>query len=95
MLESGTGYGYIDLAYKPAGKTGTSESFIDTDNDGVVDTETLTNTFVAYAPYDNPIVSFTVISPDIYYDENGSTYQSNVNKRIVSRVSKKYFDFYK
>ena len=95
VLDSGTGYGYIDLAYKPAGKTGTSESFIDTDNDGVVDTETLTNTFVAYAPYDNPRVSFTVISPDIYYDENGSTYQSNVNKRIVSRVSKKYFDFYK
>lgn len=95
VLESGTGYGYIDLVHKPAGKTGTSESFIDTNNDGVVDTETLTNTFVAYAPYDNPRVSFTVISPDIYYDENGSTYQSNVNKRIVSRVSKKYFDFYK
>ena len=94
VLDSGTGYGYIDLGYKPAGKTGTSESFIDTDDDGVVDTETLTNTFVAYAPYDNPRVSFTVISPDIYYDESGSTYQSNVNKRIVSRVSKKYFDFY-
>ena len=95
VLDSGTGYGYIDLAYKPAGKTGTSESFIDTDNDGVVDTETLTNTFVAYAPYDSPRVSFTVISPDIYYDQDGSTYQSNVNKRIVTRVSKKYFDFYK
>lgn len=95
VLDSGTGYGYIDLAYMPAGKTGTSESFIDTDNDGVVDTETLTNTFVAYAPYDNPRVSFTVISPDMYYNENGSTYQSNVNKRIVTRVSKKYFDFYK
>ena len=95
VLDSGTGYGYIDLSYKPAGKTGTSESFIDTDNDGVVDTETLTNTFVAYAPYDSPRVSFTVISPDIYYDLNGSTYQSNVNKRIVTRVSKKYFDFYK
>lgn len=95
VLEGGTGYGYIDLQYKPAGKTGTSESFIDTNNDGIVDTETLTNTFVAYAPYDNPKVSFTVISPDIYYDENGSTYQSNVNKRIVSRVSKKYFEIYK
>ncbi len=95
VLDSGTGYGYIDLVYKPAGKTGTSQSFIDTDNDGIVDTETLTNTFVGYAPYDNPRVSFTVISPDIYYDVNGSTYQSNVNKRIVSRVSKKYFDFYK
>lgn len=95
VLDSGTGYGYIDLNYKPAGKTGTSESFIDTNNDGVVDTETITTTFVAYAPYDNPKVSFTVISPDIYYNESGSTYQSNVNKRIVNRVSKKYFEIYK
>jgi cell division protein FtsI/penicillin-binding protein 2 len=95
VMDSGTGYGYIDLSYMPAGKTGTSESFIDTNGDNVVDTETITNTFVAYAPYDNPRVSFTVISPDIYFNESGSTYQSNVNKRIVSRVSKKYFDFYK
>ena len=91
VLDSGTGLGYIDLSYKPAGKTGTSESFIDTDEDGVVDTETITTTFVAYAPYDDPRVSFTVISPDVYYNENGSTYQSNVNKRIVSRVSDLYF----
>lgn len=92
VLDSGTGIGYIDLAYKPAGKTGTSQSFIDTDNDGVVDTETITTTFVAYAPYDNPQVSFTVISPDVYYDESGSTYQSNVNKRITTRVSNLYFN---
>lgn len=95
VLDSGTGIGYIDLNYKPAGKTGTSQSFIDTDNDGMVDTETITTTFVAYAPYDNPTISFTVISPDVYYDMNGSSYQSNVNKRIVNRVSKKYFEFYK
>ena len=95
VLDSGTGYGYIDLQYQPAGKTGTSESFIDTNNDGIVDTETITTTFVAYAPFDDPKVSFTVISPDIYYNESGSTYQSNVNKRIVNRVSKKYFEIYK
>lgn len=95
VLEQGTGLGYIDLQYKPAGKTGTSQSFIDTNNDGVVDTETITTTFVAYAPYDNPKVSFTVISPDVYYSESGSTYQSNVTKRIVNRVSKKYFEIYK
>ena len=95
VLDSGTGYGFIDLKYKPAGKTGTSESFIDTDNDGVIDTETISTTFVAFAPYDNPRVSFTVISPDIYYSESNSSYQSNVNKRIVNRVSKKYFEFYK
>ena len=95
VLDSGTGYGYIDLQYKPAGKTGTSQSFIDTNNDGIVDTETITTTFVAYAPYDDPSVSFTVISPDVYYSDSGSTYQSNVNKRIVNRVSKKYFEIYK
>lgn len=95
VLERGTGYGYIDLEYKPAGKTGTSQSFIDTNNDNIVDTETLTTTFVAYAPYDDPRVSFTVISPDVYYSESNSTYQSNINKRIVNRVSKKYFEIYK
>ncbi len=90
----GTGSGYIDLAYKPAGKTGTSQSFIDSDGDGKVDKETVTTTFVAYAPYDNPKVTFTVISPDIYYSETGSTYQSTVNKRIAKAVSDAYFALY-
>lgn len=94
VLDSGTGVGYINLTYKPAGKTGTSQSFIDTDNDGIVDTETLTTTFVAYAPYDDPKVSFTIISPDIYYNEFGSTYQSSVNKRITTKVSNLYFEIY-
>ena len=92
VLDSGTGVGYIDLSHNPAGKTGTSQSFIDTDNDGIVDTETITTTFVAYSPSDNPQVSFTIISPDVYYNESGSTYQSSVNKRITKRVSDKYFE---
>lgn len=79
----------------PAGKTGTSQSFIDSDGDGKVDKETVTTTFVAYAPYDNPQVTFTVISPDIYYSETGSTYQSTVNKRIAKEVSDAYFSIYK
>lgn len=88
----GTGSGYIDKKYKPAGKTGTSQSFVDTDNDGKVDTETVSNTFVAYAPYDNPVVTFTVISPDVY--DYGSSIQSYVNKRISKRISEKYFEIY-
>ena len=94
MEYGGTGYNYIDLSYKPAGKTGTSQSFVDTDNDGVIDTETVTNTFAGYAPYDNPKVAFTVISPDIYNYANNSTYQTAVNKRISQRVSQKYFEMY-
>lgn len=94
MNIGGTGYGYINNIYRPAGKTGTSESFLDTDNDGNIDTETLSNTFVAYAPYENPKVTFTIISPDIGYYRGGRTIKSYVNKRITNEVVKKYFEIY-
>ncbi len=90
----GTGYGYINLKYKPAGKTGTSQSFVDTDGDLKVDKETISNAFVAYAPYDDPIVTFAIISPDIYNYDNNSNYQTNVNRRITTKVSEAYFKLY-
>ena len=90
----GTGVGYINPAYRPSGKTGTSQSFVDTDNDGKVDTETISTTFVAYAPYEDPRVTFTIISPDVSHNNGITQYQSNINKRLADRVSKKYFDFY-
>ena len=91
----GTGVGYIDPIYRPAGKTGTSQSFVDTNNDGKVDTETISTTFVAYAPFEDPKVTFTIISPDVSHNSGKTPYQSNINKRLADRVSKKYFDFYK
>ena len=91
----GTGLGNIDLSYKPAGKTGTSQSFIDTDGNGVVDLETTTSTLVAYAPYDKPIVTFTVVSPDIDYVGSNSIYIPNINAQISYKVSKKFFEIYK
>lgn len=94
VLVYGTGAGYIDLSYMPAGKTGTSQSFVDTDGDGKVDTETISTTFAAYAPYDDPRVTFTIISPDVSHNNGVTTYQSNINKRLADRVSKKYFEFY-
>lgn len=90
----GTGTGYIDPSYQAAGKTGTSESFIDTDGDGKIDTETISNTFVAYAPYNDPKATFIIISPDISHRLTGSTYSSAVNRRITYAVTKKYFDIY-
>ena len=90
----GTGVGYINPVFRPAGKTGTSQSFVDTNNDGKVDTETISTTFVAYAPYDDPKVTFTIISPDVSHNNGKTQYQSNINKRLADRVSKKYFDFY-
>ena len=92
MSYGGTGSGYIDKNYLPAGKTGTSQSFVDTNGDGLVDTETVSNTFAGYAPYDDPKATFTVVSPDTYNYQ--TTYQSYVNKRITQRISQKYFEIY-
>ena len=94
MQANGTGFGYIDLVYKPAGKTGTSQSFLDTDGDGVVDKETTSATFVAFAPYDNPKVTFTVVSPDVSYADATTSYISDVNRKISQKVAKKFFLIY-
>lgn len=90
----GTGYGYIDIKHNPAGKTGTSEGFVDTNNDGMIDTETISNIFVGYAPFDNPTVTFTVVSPNIYTKKASSSVQTLVNRYITQEVSKKFFEIY-
>ena len=70
------------------------QSFIDTNNDGIIDTETITSSFVGYAPYDNPEVVFTVISPDVALESTSYIDMSHINKRISQKVSQKYFEIY-
>ena len=94
LAPGGTGHGYISDIRNAAGKTGTSESFVDTTGDGKIDTETITATFAGYAPYDNPRVSFTVISPDVASVNLDYNAMSKVNRRITTRISEKYFEFY-
>ena len=91
----GTGYGYIDAIYLPAGKTGTAQSFLDITGDGKIDIETTTTNFVGYAPYDNPKVSFAIVSPDVGPQDVSYNAMSKINKRITQKVSKKYFEIYK
>lgn len=95
MTPGGTGYQYIDPDKRPAGKTGTSQSFIDTTGDGTIDTETLSNVFVAYAPYDYPTVTFTIVTPHISPGGYQSWERTRVNRRIAQKVSQKYFEIYK
>ena len=94
MNYGGTGSGYIDYSYNPAGKTGTAQSFLDTDGDDVIDTATTTATFSGYAPADDPEVVFTVISPDVAPEEVPLSQTTRVNTRISQKVSKKYFEIY-
>ena len=90
---NGTGYGYIDIKYNPAGKTGTSQSFYDSDHNGVIDKETISSTFAGFAPFDNPKMSIVVVTPDVSHIY-GISYLSTINKRISNQISRKYFEIY-
>ena len=90
----GYGVGYMDKAMKPAGKTGTSQSFKDTNNDNINDTATITSSFIGYAPYDNPKMSIIVTSPDSSHPNSGTDFASLVTYRITGEVTKKYTEMY-
>ena len=87
-----TGYDYMGDVPDPAGKTGSAETFKDTDNDGLIDKETLSKGFVGYAPSSNPKFSMVILSPNVKYSEN-SDYSSPVNYKISERVANKVFEF--
>ncbi len=94
VINSATGYGrgYMDYSYNPSGKTGTSQSFIDTDNNGVIDTETITSNFIGYAPSDNPKMSIVVVSPNSSMPNTATNYASLVTMRISKKVTNAYFN---
>lgn len=95
VMEGSLGRGYMGNSPNPAGKTGTSESFYDSNNDGKVDTETYSKSFIGYAPYDDPVMSIVSISPHVRHKKSSSSYASSVNKRIVSRICNIFFENYK
>lgn len=81
---SGTARGYINSKYNPAGKTGTSETFIDTNNDGIMDTKTTSIAFIGFAPYNNPEYSLVVMAPNIYVAKD-----YNYSKVYITRLISK------
>lgn len=83
----------MDAAPSPAGKTGTSESFIDLDEDGVIDAESISNNFVGYAPSKKPVMSIAASFPDIQNPKTGE-YKSYVNQTVVSKATSIFFSLY-
>ena len=92
VMDWGYGVGYIDYNYRAAGKTGTSQSFIDTNNDGIIDTETITSSFIGYLPRENPKMSIVVTSPDSSHPNSNINYASLVTYRITGEVTNKYVE---
>lgn len=88
VMNNGTGLGFMNRKLLPAGKTGTSESFIDTNNDGKIDTKTLTLTMAGFFPYDDPKVSLIVVCPNTSHN-NGKNkdYIYYLTSKISRRIT--------
>lgn len=94
VMEVGLGKRVMGDSPNPAGKTGTSESFIDTNGDGKIDTATTSNAFVGYAPSNNPKMTITVTSPDVEDPNTNISYRTYMNRRIAREISNKYFEMF-
>ena len=94
VLKEGTGKIYVRDDLLAAGKTGTSESFYDSNNDGVVDVETITSTFAGFFPNEDPKYSVVVITPNISHNNgtNDTMYYgaSKITKEITSFLADNY-----
>lgn len=90
VLDGGTGRGYVNPKYNPAGKTGTSETYYDKT------TTTITQTFAMFAPVNNPKYSIIVITPNVSYNtpEVDEKYIAPINRYISKEVSKLVFENY-
>lgn len=88
VMNNGTGLGFMNKNLSPAGKTGTSESFIDTDSDGKIDTKTLTLTMAGFFPYDDPKISLIVVCPNTSHN-NGKNkdYIYYLTSKISRRIT--------
>ena len=90
----GLGVGYIDDSHDPSGKTGTSQSATDTNDDNINDTDTVSTAFVGYAPSSSPKMSITVTSPNSTWENPRNSYSTLVTRRISKRASDAYFALY-
>lgn len=88
----GTGSSYVEKKYNASSKTGTSESIMDTNLDGIADTYTTTRTFISYMPSDNPLYSVVIVSPNIDYKENSNTRIYPINMYLARSIPKILFD---
>ncbi len=92
VMTDGTGRGYVNLSLNPSGKTGTSETFVDSDGDLKYETETISTSFVTYFPSDNPSIAIAITSPNISYKNKQTSYIYPFNKMVISRLTNYFFN---
>lgn len=94
VMKSGLGRGYMGSIDNPSGKTGTSETFFDSNNDGIIDTETVSNAFVGYYPSDNPKMSIAITFPNIMRINGSDESRTYINKVITRRIMNVFQELY-
>ena len=87
----GSGKRYVNI--NASGKTGTSESFYDSDKDGKIDKETISTNFVMYAPSANPKVAISINSPNISLPNSG--YKYPINQNVIKKISDNIYQYIK
>ena len=94
VLKRGTGKSYTNQKIEAAGKTGTSESFYDSNNDGKVDVATISSTFAGYFPSDNPRFSIVVMTPNISHKDSKIDYMYFGASKITRKITDFLFENY-
>ncbi|MDF2945692.1 MAG: penicillin-binding protein transpeptidase [Bacillales bacterium] len=86
QVPKGTAYSSFSSApYKPAGKTGTAETFYDGPEKNYRGKSTFNLTLIGYAPNKNPEIAFSVVVPWV-------SDKDQINKKIGRRILDKYFE---
>ena len=84
VFHGGTASSYAKEELQVSGKTGTSETFYDSNKDGVVDVETINSTLALFYPRENPKYSMVIIAPNI---TNSDTYTYPFTKNISLKMT--------
>jgi cell division protein FtsI/penicillin-binding protein 2 len=91
VITNGTARGYI-FNNDGAGKTGTSETLVDTNNDNIYETKTISTSFMGFMPYNNPVYTFIIISPNISSNKVKNGYYVPINRYIIHDLTKILFE---
>lgn len=87
VLYNGTGSGYVRRDLGAYGKTGTSESFYDSNLDGKVDTKTISSTFAMIGPSANSSYSMVLVTPNLSHYDGVKDYTAPFNRYISTEMS--------
>ncbi len=87
VLYNGTGSGYVRKDISAYGKTGTSESFYDSNGDGVIDVKTISSTFAMVAPKKEGVYSMVLVTPHLSHYDGVKDYTAPFNRYISTEMS--------